>query len=180
MVEYLKSNHGIEVLDIVVANAGLLKQWGPVRSVESRDLTEHFIVNTLAPIQLYQATTPLLDKAAQPGKFAVVSTTLASNGLMDQFAPLQMIAYNMSKAALNSAMGRVHREEDKLIVFPIHPGWIATNMGSQAAIWAGMGRDDPPDDLNESCAGMMKVIDAATKEDGSGKFYDFKGGILPW
>jgi norsolorinic acid ketoreductase len=110
MIEYLKSNHGIEVLDIVIANAGVLKQWGPVRAVESRDLTEHFIVNTLGPIQLYQATAPLLDKAAQPGKFAVVSSILGSNGLMDQLAPLQMIAYNMSKSAITAAMGRIHRK----------------------------------------------------------------------
>jgi norsolorinic acid ketoreductase len=71
-------------------------------------------------------------------------------------------------------------EEERLIVFPISPGWIATTMGSQAAVWAGMSADHPPDDLEESCVGMMKVIDEATKENGSGKFYDQKGGIVPW
>jgi NAD(P)-dependent dehydrogenase (short-subunit alcohol dehydrogenase family) len=58
---------------------------------------------------------------------------MGSNALMDQYVASQMIAYSMSKSAVNFAAGRIHREEDHLVVCPVHPGWIATAMGSKAA-----------------------------------------------
>ena len=50
---------------------------------------------------------------------------------------MQMIAYNMAKSSVNYAAGRIHREEDRIIVIPVQPGWIATDMGSRAAVMAG-------------------------------------------
>ena len=40
MVSYLQSEHAVERLDTVIANAGILKQWGPVRTVKIDDLVE--------------------------------------------------------------------------------------------------------------------------------------------
>jgi norsolorinic acid ketoreductase len=132
MVTELRSTHGIHFIDVVIANAGLLNQWGPVRTVEGKELMDSLVVNTLGPIKLYQATISLLDKAEHP-KLFFISSSMGSNALMDQYVASQMIAYNMSKSAVNFAAGRIHREEDHLVVCPVHPGWIATAMGSKAA-----------------------------------------------
>ena len=173
MMKDLEENHKVTSLDIVIANAGILKHWGPVRTVKASELIEHLSINTIAPIQLYQATIKLLDKADRP-RFFIISSTLGSNGLMDEYLPLQMIAYNMSKSAVNAAAGRIHREEEKLVVVPVQPGWIATDMGSRAAVWAGMNASDPPVDLDDAVKGLTKLFDVATKAEHSGKFFDQK------
>ena len=86
----------------------------------------------------------------------------------------------MAKSAVNSAAGRIHREEDRLVVVPVQPGWIATDMGSRAAVWAGMKPSDPPIALEDSIAGLMNVFDHATKEEYSGTFRNQKNEIVPW
>lgn len=179
MVAYLQSEHNIRSLDIVIASAGILKQWGP-RDVKSEDILEHFTVHTLGAIRLYRATIGLLDKSVQTPKFFIISSALGSNGLMDQYAGMKMIAYNMAKGAQNLAAGRIHREEDRLIIIPVQPGWIATDMGSRAAVYAGMKASDPPVALEDSVAGLLKLFDRATKEEHSGRFWNQKGEEIPW
>ncbi len=164
----------INALDVVVANAGILKQWGLARAVKKDELVEHFSINTVGPILLYQATLPLLEKSAQTPKFFIISSSLGSNTLMDTYLPLQLIAYNVSKSAVNSAAGRIHREEDRIVVVPVQPGWIATDMGSRAAGWAGMNTSDPPVKIDDAISGLMQLFDKATKAEHSGKFFDQK------
>ena len=181
MVQDLKDKHNVTSLDIVIANAGILKHWGPVREVKIEDLSEHLSIHTFGPILLYQVTAPLLDKSKQTPKFFIISSSLGSNGLMDDYAPMQMIAYNMAKSAINHAAGRIHREEEKMVIVPVQPGWIATDMGSRAAVWAGMNEKDPPVKLEDSVAGITSLVDRATKEEHSGKFWDATNGKqLPW
>ena len=180
MVSHLQNELNISTLDVVIANAGILKQWGPVREVKADEILEHFTIHTLGAIMLYQATAPLLDNSEQTPKFFIISSSLGSNGLMDQYAPMKMIAYNMAKAAVNHAAGRIHREEDKIAVVPVQPGWIATDMGSRAAVWAGMNASDPPVKMEESVSGLMHLFDHATKEEHSGKFWNQNGEMLPW
>ena len=180
MVSYLESAHKITSLDIVVANAGILKQWGPVREVKSDEILEHFVIHTLGPIRLYKATAPLLDKSEQTPKFFIISSSLGSNALMDNYAPMKMIAYGMAKAAVNFAASRIHREEDKIVVVPVQPGWIATDMGSRAAVWAGMNPNDPPVKMEDAVSGLMTVFDSANKEEYSGKFWNQNNEILAW
>lgn len=180
MVSYLESTHKITSLDIVIANAGILKQWGPVREVKSDDILEHFVIHTLGPIRLYKATAPLLDKSQQTPKFFIISSNLGSNALMDNYAPMKMIAYGMAKAAVNFAASRIHREEDKLVIVPVQPGWIATDMGSKAAVWAGLKPSDPPVTMEDAVAGLLNVFDHATKEEYSGRFWNQQNEIVAW
>lgn len=180
MVSYLASEYNITSLDIVIANAGILKQWGPVREVASEDILEHFTIHTLGPIRLYKATAPLLDKSQQTPKFFIISSALGSNALMNDYAPMKLIAYGMAKAAVNFAASRIHREEEKIVVVPVQPGWIATDMGSRAAVMAGMNPNDPPVKMEDSIAGLLNVFDHANKEEYSGRFWNQKNEILAW
>lgn len=180
MISTLESKHSIRHLDIVIANAGILKHWGPVREVKSADLFEHFDIHVVGTIRLFQATAPLLDKSSQTPKFFIISSSIGSNGLMDQYAPMKMIAYGMAKSSQNYLASRIHREEDKIVVVPVQPGWVQTDMGSRAAVYAGMKASDPPVTVDQSVTGMMGVFDSASKAEYSGKFWNQEHENLPW
>lgn len=46
-VESLQSNHNVTALDVVIANAGIFKNHGPVQGVKPEVLREHFEVNAM-------------------------------------------------------------------------------------------------------------------------------------
>ncbi|KAI1617304.1 hypothetical protein EDD37DRAFT_616198 [Exophiala viscosa] len=179
LVEYLKTAHKLSSLDIVIANAGILKHFGPAKEASAETITEHFQINTLAPILLYQATQPLLDASEQTPKFFIISSSLGSNGLQDDY-PLPMLAYGMSKAGVNYAASRIHREEDRIVFIAQQPGWVKTEMGHAAATYAGMSHADVPVTLEDSIKGLMGCFDRADKATHSGKFWDQEGTQLPW
>ena len=179
LVAALKAKHGITVLDVVYGNAGILKQFGPVKEVSAEALSEHFNINTVAQILLYEATQPLLNASAQEPKFLVISSILGSNSNQDTYT-WPIVAYGMSKAAINYALGKIHREEKRIIAIPFQPGWVQTDMGESAAEMAGMEKGQVPVTLQESVAGLLATADIATKEHHSGKFYDQKGNVLAW
>ncbi len=62
-VAHLRGKHGVDHLDIVVANAGICKQWPLVKDVKRADILEHFEVNVLGVVALYQATRDLLQRS---------------------------------------------------------------------------------------------------------------------
>lgn len=176
MTSILKSEHNIDHLDVVVANAGVLKHFGPATEASVETLTEHIQINTLAPIFLYQATHALLTASSEP-KFFIISSNLGSIGDMKQL-PLPMLAYGMSKAAVNYAAVKFHNEDSKITVVPVQPGWVQTNMGQRAADFAGVAQ--VPVTIKDSVAGLIKVFDSATKSETSGTFPTFDGGVVSW
>lgn len=135
--------------------------------------------NTLGPIVLYQATTALLNKSKQEPKFIIVSSVLGSNTLIDNF-PMPLISYSMSKAAVNYAASKISREESRLVVIPVQPGWVQTAMGEKAAEIVGMSAKDVPVKLEDSVSGLLKLFDAADKATYSGKFWDQNMQEVAW
>lgn len=179
LVSYLQSQHSIQYLDIVVANAGILKHSGPVKDASAELLNEHFRVNSLGPILLYQAVYPLLRAAKEP-KYFIISSAVGSMGIMEHYT-FPFLAYGMSKAAVNYFAKKAHLEDDKITVVPFQPGWVQTNMGHKAAELAGLDTSDVPVTLEQSVSGLIKLFDAATKSGMSGTFQDAIGGkSVPW
>jgi norsolorinic acid ketoreductase len=153
-VEELKATHGINHIDTVIANAGIANYWGPTVSTPVSAFHEHFNVNLIGAITLFQATNPLLEKSTSP-KFVYISTGLASIGEMENWA-LPGVAYGASKAAGNYVMRKIHIEHPELTVFPIHPGWVQTDMGNAGAVAVGM--DEAPVSLEDSIDGMVSKV----------------------
>ena len=60
-VEELKIKYGISKLNVVIANAGILRSFTTVLDSSSEEFNELFTVNTLGPVLLFRATWPLLD-----------------------------------------------------------------------------------------------------------------------
>ncbi|KAF1980843.1 putative aflatoxin biosynthesis ketoreductase nor-1 [Aulographum hederae CBS 113979] len=173
-LDTLKSTYGISHLSVVIANAGISKIYPTAASVQLDDIREHLEVNTFGPVILFQACLPLL----LPGsKFVAISSIAGSIGIMGPGAAPNS-AYGPSKAALNYLMRKMHHENGELVVFPIDPGWVQTEMGNTAAQKWGV--ESAPTTIEESAGGIIKVIDDATRENSGGKFMAYNGGETPW
>ncbi|CZR49834.1 uncharacterized protein FPRO_16042 [Fusarium proliferatum ET1] len=181
-VAILQKDHGITVLDIVIANAGISCSSTRTSEITFSSAMDHFAVNAVAPLLLFTAVAPLLksSKNAPHGPvFLAISSSIASNGAADVL-PVDVSPYGASKAALNWFVRRLHFEEQWLTSFVIHPGMVQTEM---AASMVAKLNADPRAlgaiTVKESVDGVVAVIDAATR-DKSGRFMSYDGTVLPW
>lgn len=62
-VKELQTTHGIQYLDMVIANAGISAVWPTVVDVKLQDLANHMAINVYGLISLFQATKVLLKKS---------------------------------------------------------------------------------------------------------------------
>ncbi|KAH6842407.1 hypothetical protein B0I37DRAFT_407470 [Chaetomium sp. MPI-CAGE-AT-0009] len=164
---------GIDHVDLVIANAGISPPLVPMDAVPIKDVEECFSVNALAPLLLFQALKPLLDKAASP-KWVSVSSAVGSITNVPVFGLYAVSAYGMSKAALNWFTMGLHTGNEKLIAFSIHPGLVQTDMGNDAARTIGMER--APTTIEESVSRLLAFVGQATRETTSGKFINLDDG----
>lgn len=121
-VKQLKQEHGIDHLDIVIANAGIANNADATLKVPIHVVRNHLDVNLIGALVLFQATWPLLQQSSDP-KFVHVSTTLSSMGDMENW-PIPAAAYGASKAAMNYFSRKIHFEIEGLTSFAIHPGYF--------------------------------------------------------
>jgi len=176
-VKTLQAEHNITVLDVVIANAGISKIYPIVAEVKAEDLREHFNVNVVGVVLLFQAVLPLLQKSIQP-KFVALSSSAGSIGNIE-YRNVPNAAYGTSKATLNYVIRKAHFENENLIVFPVDPGWVQTEMGNRAAVMYGFG-DKAEISVKQSIDGVSAVIDSATREKTSGHFMVYDGTESLW
>ncbi|KAI9688387.1 MAG: putative secondary metabolism biosynthetic enzyme [Bathelium mastoideum] len=60
------ASHGIDHIDILVANAGIAEKWPKVSEVHVEDMQKHIVPNVYGIIWLFQAFLPLLKKSRDP------------------------------------------------------------------------------------------------------------------
>ena len=155
-------------LDLFVNNAGIYtddRESDDLANVTEKALVDALATNSIAPVLLTKELTPLLAKAKAP-KAAYISSLMGSiedNGRGGAYA------YRMSKVALNIFVKSLSRDFPAWITLALHPGWVATDMGSEEA----------PTSPTESVTGLVRVIAQATSKD-SGAFIDYEGDRLPW
>lgn len=89
-------------------------------------MLEHYKVNVVGPLLLFQATAELLDAAPKP-KYIVISSTAGSIASQEKL-PLETTAYGSFKAAVNFVTRKIHFENPKIVVFPLQPGWLRTEV----------------------------------------------------
>jgi NAD(P)-dependent dehydrogenase (short-subunit alcohol dehydrogenase family) len=162
-------------LDILINNAGIATEGFQVKvSATSADsLRSTFETNFFAPVALTQALLPLLLKS-DAGRIVNMSSILGSQTLhADPSSPIydaKALSYDASKAALNSFTIHLAYElkDTKIKVNSAHPGWVKTDMGTEAA----------PMEIPEG--GKTGVALALLGEDGpTGGFFHL-GKTLPW
>jgi NAD(P)-dependent dehydrogenase (short-subunit alcohol dehydrogenase family) len=174
--EYINNRYG--KLDILINNAGVQvesSEWGinNTASIDEQALRSTFDTNFFNLVKLTNTLLPLLRKSAA-GRIVNLSSILGSLTLHSQpGSPIyssKLFAYDTSKAALNSfTIHLAHALADtKIKVNAAHPGWVKTDMGTDAAPM------NIPDGVKTSVA--LALLD----ENGpSGKFIHL-GEELPW
>jgi NAD(P)-dependent dehydrogenase (short-subunit alcohol dehydrogenase family) len=163
-------------LDILINNAGISGEpigGGTVSGTPSDVIHRTFDTNFFAPVALTQTLLPLLKKS-NAGRIVNMSSILGSQALhADPNSPIydfKALSYDASKAALNSFTIHLAHElrGTKIKVNSAHPGWVKTDMGTDAA----------PLELPEG--GKTGVQLALLGEDGpTGGFFHL-GKTVPW
>jgi NAD(P)-dependent dehydrogenase (short-subunit alcohol dehydrogenase family) len=100
-------------LDVVIANAGIGFLSGPVLEATAQDMAEHFAVNTIGTLVLFQATYPLLKVSSDAAKFIPISG-LGGSIVIGGKMGLPTLALNVSKAALNYLTVKIRADHDSL------------------------------------------------------------------
>ncbi|KAF5691916.1 ketoreductase [Fusarium denticulatum] len=172
----LERDHGVEKLDLVIANAGISKFFGTAEVTPVVEMMDHFKINSVAPLLLFQATWSLLHAAKAP-KFVTISSGAGSLGFMENLR-VENTAYGSSKAALNFITRRIHFEKPDLVAFSINPGWLQTDLGNHAAQSSGLSA--APVSVQDGVNGIVSVIDGATREVTSGRFLSWENNEIPW
>jgi len=164
---------GVTKIDVAIANAAQMTDevYASTATVSIKVVEEHFKINTLGALAFFQACVPLMAPGA---KFIWMSSGAS---IIDRVPDKKDMAYGVTKCAMNFMARYACFEEPDLIIFPLSPGWVQTEMGNAGAKWAGM--EKAPLTLEQSVSGMMKVIDGATKET-SGKHMRYDGSNSKW
>lgn len=156
-----------EPVDVLINNAGIIGQ----RNASTFDTdTDSFLetlqVNTLGPLRVTLAFLPQL-RRSKAGKIVTISSRMGSMS----HANSDRIAYRASKAAVNKVMQGLATDlqSEGIVAVSVHPGWVRTDMGGSAADIS----------VQESAAGLVRLIDGLTVEQ-TGGFFDWSGAKLPF
>jgi NAD(P)-dependent dehydrogenase (short-subunit alcohol dehydrogenase family) len=103
-------------LDVVIANAAMILPTGTVLETPAQAMAEHFAVNTIGTLVLFQATYPLLKASSDAPKFIPIS---GSGGTITVGATMGFpaLAAGVSKAALNYLAIKIRADHESLSEF---------------------------------------------------------------
>ena len=122
---------------------------------------------SVGTMRVIKAFYPLLHNA--PGT-ALIMNISSEAGSIEKCYRTTGMDYAMGKAALNMAtmyLYNTFKEERKINIFAVHPGWIRTN-----------GREDNPAPLSSyDAAGILKDLFASRREDFTGHRFITNEGI---
>jgi NAD(P)-dependent dehydrogenase (short-subunit alcohol dehydrogenase family) len=163
-------------LDILINNAGVASSHGftpLVIETSEEELESIFKTNVFSVLALTRELLPLL-KRSPAGRIVNLSSILASNTLhADPSSPIynfKSFAYDASKSALNAFTTHLAWElkDTPIKVNSAHPGWVKTEMGTDAAPM------EIPDGAKTSVA--LALLGA----DGPNGQFIHMGENLPW
>jgi NAD(P)-dependent dehydrogenase (short-subunit alcohol dehydrogenase family) len=164
------------VLDILINNAGMMHETmgaNTTTTISEKEIRETFDTNFFAVIAVTNAFLPLLRKS-EAGRIVNVSSILGSLTLHAQpGSPIydaKLLAYNSSKTALNAyTVHLAHALKDtKIKVNSAHPGWVKTDLGTDAA------------PMNVVDGAKTEVTLATLPADGPTAGFFHLGEPLPW
>ena len=155
-------------IDVLINNAGV---WGGLetqtfQNMDYENWAYEFNIMAMGPFRVIQEFLPNV-LASEQRKIVTMSSQVAAH----VYDHVIGYSYASAKAAVNRLMTALAAElEDQgVIVVPMHPGWVKTEMAGDVA-------DIEPE---ESAAGVREVIARMTLAD-SGKFLKWTGDIHPW
>ncbi|WP_455463702.1 SDR family oxidoreductase [Candidatus Hodarchaeum mangrovi] len=168
---FLSVSKKCKAIDIFINNAGIRsggdKDSYTLGEMYSEDIEQVFRVNSIAPVLLSELFIDLIEKGKNP-RIINITSGLAS---LSKKTFVFRYSYCASKTALNmfSKLMALELKEKNIIVIPLHPGHVRTDLG-------GIGAPLSP---QESIQGMIKVIDSLSMDD-TGRYLDWQRNELPW
>lgn len=176
-IEHLSERLAGRPIDVLINSAGTMsarsfaKEGLAVDSFGGSDFSDWervFKINTIGPMMMAETFVRQVGASTQK-KIVNLSSVLSS---MEKNTIGGLYSYRATKAALNAVskslaidLGKKHG----IIVAPVHPGWVKTDMGGANA----------DIDATESIRGLRAVIEGLTLEK-SGRLWMYDGSELPW
>jgi NAD(P)-dependent dehydrogenase (short-subunit alcohol dehydrogenase family) len=166
-VRELPGRLSAQTIGLLINNAGV-GRWGGDDLLEQKTLDEtllQFRVNSIGPVIVTQALSPLLAPGAKVGIVTSRMGSIADNTSGGAYG------YRMSKAAVNIA-GKslaLDLEDRGIAVALLHPGYVRTDMTG--------GKGDV--DAATAAAGLLQRLDELDLAH-SGGFWHANGQTLPW
>ena len=160
-------------LDVLVNNAGVGYEFATgtkPSQLTMETLRATYDTNFFGAFAVTQHMLPLLRKSA-PARIINQSSTLGSLGTLSDpespFYGVNLLAYNSSKTALNGLTLAFAKElaGDRVSVNSVCPGWVKTDLGSDAA----------PRTIEQGAAIAVKL--ATMADPPTGKYLDDRGEI---
>ena len=157
--------------DVVFSNAGI---WGRLDqnldAATDEELASVMLTNCFGPVRLARR---LLERLATPGGTLAFMSSHRGSIECNDFG--EMDIYRPSKAALNmlaKSTWATNRDRN-LTVLLVHPGWVATEMGTLG------GTVEAEISLDESVSGVIDVVDR-NRSSGKILFHDWRDQTWPW
>lgn len=161
-------------IDVLINNAGILGSEKFTRggrkqkfgAMDYKGFFEVLRINTIGPLKVTEA---FVDHIAASDQKKVIKITSAM-GSLSKMEP-GFIAYSVSKTAVNSVMRNIAPtlKEKGISVLLLNPGWVKTDMGSDAGRYT----------IAESVKGLKEQIEKLDLSS-TGSFKNFKGETEPW
>jgi len=181
-INTLQTKHNITYLDLIIANAGACDYLGPTLGMPANEWAKTFQINTIAPFLLFQTSYPLLQASVtiknRTPKVVFISSLVGSISNAHLKLPFDCAQYGASKAALNYIARKLHGEVQDVCIFPVHPGWLKTEMGTRSAKILGL--EEQLVSVEKGVQGLVEKIDGATREETGGKFVVWDGSEIAW
>lgn len=160
-------------LDVLVNNAGIALEWDgqPTNADKVRQTLE---VNLVAPYAITEALVPLLsrsDDARVINQSSMLGSIGTAESSWEHMATFMSVGYATSKAGLNmlTLMQSKILASKGIAVAASHPGWVKTDLGSQAA----------PMEVDEGASTVVQLVTIAREKFPHGQLVH-KGERLPW
>ncbi|KZT54364.1 NAD(P)-binding protein [Calocera cornea HHB12733] len=152
-----------------------------VKSLEvtPESMREHYEVNTIGPLVLFQSSFSLLSASTPHPKYIIISSFMGSNSFGTR-VPTNQLPYGASKAAVNWVASKLHYDHPPFVVVPIHPGAVATDGAAVAVKQEPFLADYPLISIERSAQGVLKVVDEAERGEEASALRSYDGGSFPW
>jgi NAD(P)-dependent dehydrogenase (short-subunit alcohol dehydrogenase family) len=171
LAKYLEEKFG--KLDILVNNAGIAIEWDgqPTNSEKVRRTLE---TNLIAPYAITEALVPLLslsDDARVINHSSQLGSIDAAENMWQYISGFMTVGYATSKAGLNM-LTQIQSKTlgvKGIAVAAAHPGWVKTDLGSDAA----------PMEVEEGASTVVSLVTIAREQFPHGQLIH-KGARIPW